>query len=91
MQNVLEALVQSDSNQDFSLNLGEKEMLILRLSNLPGIVFDDDNFRKMVGDKDLNISHLMQMLRNLMDDGIPENDNIFHLKPAFMLEPKKAV
>lgn len=89
MQNVLEALVLSDRNQDFSLNLGEKEMLMLRLSNVPGIEFDDGNFRKMVGDNDLNISHLMQMLRNLMDDGIPENDNIFHLKPASILESKQ--
>jgi len=86
MQSVLQVLVQADSNQDFCLNAGEKEMLVLRLSSLPGVAFDEKNFRKMMGSKDLKLSDLMGMLRNLMDDGIPENDNIFHLQPASLLK-----
>jgi hypothetical protein len=86
LQSVMEAMCQADRNRDFTLNPQEREMLVMRLKNLPGIELDEPNFTKMVGTADVKLSDLMKMLRNLKDDGIPENDNIFHLTPTSILK-----
>ena len=88
LQSVVQAMCQADHNSDFTLNSMETDMLLLKLKNLPGITLDETNFRKMLGNDTNNImlSDVMKMIRNLMDDGIPENDNIFHLTPANILK-----
>jgi hypothetical protein len=50
------------------------------LSNIPGIVLDKENFLFLAGE-DLTMAQLMGLIRNLKDDTIPENDNIFHSQP----------
>ena len=81
IQSILTALLDSDTDLDFSLSKKELNRLEVRLSNIPGIVFDRKNFRNYLAGMDLTMAHLMGLIRNLKDDDIPENDNIFHVRP----------
>ena len=90
IQNVMSVVVQVDVNRDFSLGPQELEMLVLRLKNMPGIKFDEPNFRKACGrasaDGTTTLAEIMQILRNLKDDSVAEEDNIFHLQPKELLK-----
>lgn len=89
VQQVVTIVVQSDQNRDFTIGPQELEMLVMRLKLIKGIEFDEANFRKAVSlDKDgvVHLAEIMKVLRNLMDDDVAEEDNIFHLKPETLLE-----
>lgn len=82
MQNVLDLALKSDTDQDFTFNKKELRRLKINLSNIPGVEFDKANFDKLcVTDDEITVSEIMQMFRNLKDDTIPSEDNIFRLKP----------
>jgi hypothetical protein len=81
MQTLLMTVLTSDSDEDFVLSHKELLRLETRLSNLPGVAFDKANFQKFCTHKELTLAQLMQLLRNLKDDNVPEHDNVFHLKP----------
>jgi vacuolar-type H+-ATPase subunit D/Vma8 len=81
MQTLLMTVLNSDSDEDFVLSHKELLRLETRLSNLPGVAFDKANFQKFCANKELTLAQLMQLLRNLKDDTVPEDDNVFHLKP----------
>jgi hypothetical protein len=89
VQQVVSVVVQSDANRDFCLGPAELEILVLRLKAIKGIEFDETNFQKALSQDEDGIIHLaeiMNVLRNLLDDSVPEQDNIFHLKPQAILE-----
>jgi uncharacterized membrane protein required for colicin V production len=84
-------VVQADADRDFCIGKSEMEVLILRLKMIQGIEFDEANFRKAVSmdaEGIIHLSEIMKVLRNLMDDSVAEEDNIFHLKPETLLEKK---
>lgn len=81
IQSILNAIMDSDTDLDFSLSKKELNRLEVRLSNIPGIVFDRNNFSNFLAGKALTMAQLMGLIRNLKDDNIPENDNIFHIRP----------
>lgn len=92
VQQVVTVVVQSDANRDFTIGTKELEMLVMRLNMIKGIVFDEANFRNMISrdaDGIVHLSEIMKVLRNLMDDSVPEGDNIFHLKPETLLKEGK--
>lgn len=89
VQQVLTVVVQSDANKDFTIGKQELEMLVMRLKMIKGIEFDEANFRKAVSmdaDGVVHLAETMAVLRNLMDDSVAEEDNIFHLKPETLLD-----
>jgi hypothetical protein len=89
MQNVLNNVLASDADEDFSFSKKELRRLQLNLSNIPGVGFDKENFEKLCKtDSDITIQEIMEMFRNLKNPNIPEEDNIFHLD-AVKLAPKK--
>jgi hypothetical protein len=85
IQNVMTIVVTADSNRDWTLCKAEMEMLVMRLKAMPGIEFDEANFRKVCRKDSLTVAEIMNVLRNLLDDDVPEEDNIFHLKPRELL------
>ena len=91
MQSVLNAVLASDTDEDFSISVNEIARMKLRLKNIPGIKFDEKNFDAMyankVGEKELQMNDIMKMFRNLKED-IPEQENIFHIDTK-QLAPKK--
>jgi len=81
MQTILTAVLTVDKNEDFTLDARELRRLEMRLSNLPAIEFDKKNFEKYIGHKEMSLDRLMQVLRNLTNDDVPETENIFHFHP----------
>lgn len=92
MQQVIDIGLKSDRDQDFTINsTRELKRLEQRLSNIPGIVFDVENFRKITKYEDeespgIALHDIMEMFRNLKDPNIPEEDHIFHLVPESHIE-----
>jgi hypothetical protein len=53
---------------------------------MPGIEFDEGNCHKAIGKKStMKVVEVMTILRNLLDDSVAEEDNIFHLTPRALL------
>lgn len=92
MQEVIDIGLKSDSDQDFTINSPrELKRLEQRLSNIPGIVFDKENFRKITKYDDeetpgITLHDIMRMFRNLKDPTILDEDNIFRLQPEARIE-----
>lgn len=89
VQQVVSVVVQADANRDFTIGKAELEMLVMRLKLIKGIEFDETNFRKAVSldaDGVIHLAEIMAVLRNLLDDNVAEEDNIFHLKPETLLD-----
>jgi hypothetical protein len=92
MQQVIDIGLKSDSDQDFTINSPrELKRLEQRLSNIPGIVFDKENFRKITKYDDeespgISLHDIMRMFRNLKDPTISDKDNIFLLRPEASVE-----
>ena len=88
----MQAVLESDTDYDFTLSKNELRRLRTRLSNIPGVTFDKDNIKKLCGggrsdeedNHDLQLKDIMAMFHNLKED-IPEKDNIFHLTPENLL------
>jgi hypothetical protein len=82
MQQVMETILKCDTDDDFSISQKELPQFKLRMSRIPGVEFDESNFDALFKEKkgDLHLKDIMQLFHNLTDD-IPENDNVFHLKP----------
>jgi len=54
---------------------------------MKGFEFDEANFQKaLANDDDITTADVMNVFRNLKDDSVKEEDNIFHLKPEQLLE-----
>jgi len=81
MANIISLVVQADWDQDFSLNKNEMEMLVMRLNGLSGVEFVEENFRKRVT-APMTLEATMAILRNLTDDTVSDEDNIFRMKPG---------
>ena len=88
MQDLLDSVLASDTDQDFSFDKRELKRLKLRLGNIPGVELHKDNFDKLLLDenKEITVSEIMEMFRNLKDDTIPDEDNIFTLKPEQIIK-----
>eukprot|EP00980_Cylindrotheca_fusiformis_P000415 scaffold101_cov123-Cylindrotheca_fusiformis.AAC.18 len=92
MQQVIDIGLKSDRDQDFTINSkSELKRLEQRLSSMPGIIFNAENFRKVTKYDDpenpgIALHDIMEMFRNLKDPSIPPEDNIFQLVPESHVE-----
>jgi hypothetical protein len=90
MQQLVQVVILADANKDFTVNKEERNMLVTRLNLMPGFDLDEANFNKLCPPhKELELAKLMAVLRNLTDDSVPEEENVFHLKPRQLLEVKQ--
>jgi hypothetical protein len=80
LQDIISLVVGTDRDKDFTLNDMELNMLIMRLQGHKGVRFDEANFRKVITTP-CTLSSILKVVRNLMDDDVPEDDNVFHLQP----------
>lgn len=90
MQGIVDAVVTSDKDGNFTLSPKETEMLKLRLKNIDGINLNEQNFNKMIAsdENELTVPDVMNMVRNLLDDDIPRDRNVFTLDPESLLKSK---
>jgi chromosome segregation ATPase len=82
MQSALDTILKCDTDEDFAISQDEIPQMQLRLSKIKGVEFDKANFDRLFKKNkgELKLKEIMEMFRNLKDD-IPEEENIFHLKP----------
>ena len=75
----------TDRDGDFSLNEFELNELVLRLHGRQGVEFNEANFRKLVK-ANCTLASIMKVIRNLMDDDVPEKDCVFHLNASDLIK-----
>uniref|UniRef100_A0A7S2GX79 Uncharacterized protein n=1 Tax=Helicotheca tamesis TaxID=374047 RepID=A0A7S2GX79_9STRA len=78
MFQVMEVLMKSDQNRDFIIGPKEINMMILRMKMVSGVKFNEKNFRaKVAAEGNMSLTSIMDLFRDLEDDGIAEEDAIF--------------
>jgi hypothetical protein len=100
MQDILTSILRTDRNNDLVIDDTELNRLMLRLTMMPGFDFHQDRFLTVLrgrtkisntttkGDVSYSIGEMMQVFRNLLDNSIPDHENVFVLKPKQLLPPK---
>lgn len=81
VQQLITTVLRTDRDGDLKLNPIELKQLILRLSHQPRFAFHKDRFLKIVGDinEPVPVEKIMQVIRNLKDDSLSEDENIFNI------------
>lgn len=84
-QDIITTVLRCDRDGNLVLNEREMSGLCFRLKNSPGYDFNEERFKKVIGKKDhadgYSIGQIMEVIRNLLDDDVPEEETIFKLKP----------
>mmetsp|Transcript_20921 Transcript_20921/g.27503 ORF Transcript_20921/g.27503 Transcript_20921/m.27503 type:complete len:184 (-) Transcript_20921:132-683(-) len=91
MQNLISVVFSADSDGDFKIDPEEVEGLKLRLKTIEGVDFSEDNFEKALksASKDgYDIQALLDVMKNLFDEEVADEDNIFTIKTETILEKK---
>ena len=81
LQNIVAALVQCDSDQNFAIGPREMEVLVVRLGMMDGVKFQERAFRTLITGNPSNpsLSQIMMLIRSLLQDD--DNDTVFVLCP----------
>lgn len=93
IQNLISVVLKSDQDADFIIDPEEIAGLKLRLNTIDGVDFSEENFNKAlqrsgydpnnvdVQAGGFNIKIVLDVMKNLLDDDVPEEDNIFTINP----------
>lgn len=73
-QNLLSAVMSSDTDMDFYIDPEEVDMLVLRLSNMPGVQFNEAAFRSALKKSGMSITDFS---KKYLEDKSLEKDKIF--------------
>lgn len=87
-------IMRADRNQDFTIGPNELNVIIFSLKNIDGIEFNEKLFRELLeahGDKygeegTYKIDGAMRVIRNLLDDDVPEEYNVFNIRTEQLKE-----
>lgn len=102
IQNLISVIIRSDDDEDFILDPEEVDGLIMRLKSIDGVDFSEANFKRAVEkagikyEEDIhkrggfNLKVVMEVVKNLLDDKVPEKDNIFTIKTEKALSKNDA-
>jgi len=82
IHDVMDVVFRSDRNRDFMIGPREIKELTMRLNNVAGIDFSEEKFLALLGKKKkYTLSNIMDLMRNLLDDDVPEELNVIEVKP----------
>ncbi|CAB9508087.1 expressed unknown protein [Seminavis robusta] len=90
MQQIISAVVASDQDGNFSLSPRETNILKARLKQIDGVNLNEEKFYQMIAadDNELTVQDVMKIVRNLLDDSVPAEDNVFVLEPQSLSQNK---
>lgn len=93
MQQIIDAVVRSDRDGNFTLTPRETSRLKAHLTSMDGIKFSAANFDNMIAsdENELTLTDVMRIIRNLLDDEVAEKDNVFLLDPESLANRKTGV
>lgn len=82
VQQLITTVLRTDRDGDLKLNPIELRQLMLRLSNQDRFSFHRDRFENIVGDitEPVPVDKIMQVIRNLKDDTLTEDENVFSIQ-----------
>jgi hypothetical protein len=92
VQNLISVIFTADRDRDFIIDPEEVDGLKQRLTLIDGVDFSEENFNKAlvtaghdptqidVKKGGYSIQAVIKVLRNLMDNDVPEEDNIFTIQ-----------
>ena len=98
LQNLIGVVITADKDKDFVIDPEEVDGLVVRLKSMDGVDFSEENFNKAVtksgydpsdatkGGYSINV--VIEVMRNLLDDDVPDEDNIFTLKTDTIIAGK---
>mmetsp|Transcript_1641 Transcript_1641/g.2354 ORF Transcript_1641/g.2354 Transcript_1641/m.2354 type:complete len:405 (-) Transcript_1641:52-1266(-) len=91
MQQIITAVINTDKDQDYNLSKREVRQLEYRLKHIPGVVFFHDRFQDFIAsdEGDLTLSDVIKIARNLGDDTVPINQQIFEFACKSMDDMQK--
>jgi hypothetical protein len=83
VQQLITTVIRTDRDLDLKIGPHELRNLMSRLQVQPGFDFHEDRFLAMLGNTDepVPIEKIMDVVRNLKCDEIPEEENIFTMRP----------
>lgn len=75
LMNLNSVLAKSDTDGDFTIDPEEIETLVRRMKSIPGVTVNEGRFRAAISGK--SITAVMDIIRNLFADDVPESERIF--------------
>ena len=83
VQQLTTTVLRTDLDLDLMVGPKELERLMTRLDATPGFDLNRERFKEILGDtsKPVAVGKIMQVIRNLKDDSVPEEQNAFVLRP----------
>lgn len=88
MQTVLDHTLTADTDKSMTLSSDELTTLKFKLSLIEGVHLNEENFDKVIGNGEVTLEQIMGMFRNLKDESVPDEDNVFVLEPEKLLKKK---
>lgn len=83
VQQLTTTVLRTDQDLDLMISPEELERLMTRLDATPGFDLNRERFKEVLGDttKPIPVGNIMKVIRNLKDDSVPEEHNVFVLRP----------
>jgi len=90
VQQLITTVIRTDRDLDLKIGPLELKRLMARLNSTAGFDFHEDRFIALLGDtsKEVDISKIMMVIRNLKDDSLSDEENVFVMHPEQLLDKK---
>jgi hypothetical protein len=80
LQNLLQVVIRSDNDDNMTIEEHEVSGLINRIKGINGVEVNESLFRDAITKSGGSLQCVMDIIRNLMDDDIPKENEIFIIK-----------
>ena len=80
LQNLLQVVIRSDNDDNMSIEEHEIGDLINRIEGINGVEVNESLFRDAITKSGGSLQCVMDIIRNLMDDNVPKENEIFIIK-----------
>jgi hypothetical protein len=80
LQNLLQVVIRSDNDDNMSIEEHEIGDLINRIEEINGVEVNESLFRDAITKSGGSLQCVMDIIRNLMDDNVPKENEIFIIK-----------
>jgi len=76
-QNVISICLAVDKDGDMNLSDDEIALLIAKIQSIGGVAVDEEKFKAKIIENGRSMTAVMEVLRNLLDDQLDQDQNIF--------------
>lgn len=80
LQNLLQVVIRSDKDENMTIEEHEIGDLINRIEGINGVEVHEDRFRSAIEKSGGSLQCVMDIIKNLMADNVPDDDAIFTIK-----------